>query len=146
MVELSEISIFYPNLPEYLDGLTILYVSDMHTRRFGPREQQLYQVMQQGCDLLLCSGDACFQFSFTPFELTETFFQTIPSIDFKIFPWNPVTSCSPTTYLFFPASFPVYKYHFTSLSKTGGKTKLHKLPMDGVRNLFNRIKNCRQCK
>ena len=68
MVKLSEISVFYPDLPDYLDGLTILHVSDMHTRRFGPREQQLHEVMQQGCDLLLCSGDTCFQFSFTPFE------------------------------------------------------------------------------
>ena len=68
MLELTEISLYYPHLPEYLNGLCILHVGDLHTRGYGPREQRLSEIMRQGCDLVASSGDNCFQLSLSLFE------------------------------------------------------------------------------
>ncbi len=61
MIELSEKTLFFPNLPAALDGLRILHATDLHTRGFGPVEQQLYHQMRQDCQMLVISGDCCFQ-------------------------------------------------------------------------------------
>jgi uncharacterized protein len=62
MIELTEIELFLPQLPESLDNLCILHAGDLHSNRYGPREQKLYQVLQEGCDILIFSGDFCHQF------------------------------------------------------------------------------------
>ena len=67
-MELTEISLYYRQLPEHLEGLRILHVGDLHTRGYGPREQRLGEIMRQGCDLVLSSGDNCYQLSLSPFE------------------------------------------------------------------------------
>ena len=61
MMQLSEITLFLPQVPQFLQGLRILFFSDMHTRGFGKREKQLKEFMTQPCDMLLCCGDSCFE-------------------------------------------------------------------------------------
>lgn len=61
MVKISEITLFLPQVPRLLQGLRILFFSDMHTLGFGTREEKLRQVMAQGCDILLCGGDCCYE-------------------------------------------------------------------------------------
>jgi len=62
MVEFTEISLHYPHLPETLDGLRIVHAGDLHTSGFGPHERILRQVIDQGCDMFVFSGDFCHQF------------------------------------------------------------------------------------
>lgn len=57
---LTEISLYMPQLPQFLENLRILHFSDMHTRRYGHNEKRLHQLLRQGCDLLTCSGDWCY--------------------------------------------------------------------------------------
>jgi len=61
MVELAEIEMFFPRLPESLENMCILHAGDLHSKRYGRREENLYQVLQQGCDILIFSGDFCHQ-------------------------------------------------------------------------------------
>lgn len=61
MVELTEIKLYLRQLPEELEGIVILHVSDLHIRRFGRNEKCLFEVMRQGCDLMVFSGDFCYQ-------------------------------------------------------------------------------------
>jgi len=61
MVKLTEISLYLPQLPDRLEGLRLVHFGDVHTRRCGPRERRLHEIVRQGCDLVLCSGDSCFQ-------------------------------------------------------------------------------------
>jgi predicted MPP superfamily phosphohydrolase len=62
MIELTEVELFLPQLPASLDNLCILHAGDLHSKRYGPREQKLYRVLQEGCDILIFSGDFCHQF------------------------------------------------------------------------------------
>jgi uncharacterized protein len=61
MVELTEITLHLPQLPDSLENLCLLHIGDLHARRFGRHEQQLCTVLRQECDLLLCTGDSCHQ-------------------------------------------------------------------------------------
>jgi predicted MPP superfamily phosphohydrolase len=60
-IVLTEQSLFLPQAPDFLEGLRILFFSDMHTLGYRNREKQLKQLMTQGCDLLLCGGDSCYE-------------------------------------------------------------------------------------
>jgi predicted MPP superfamily phosphohydrolase len=42
-----------------LEGLRIIQVSDLHCRWYGRREKQVGRLVQQGCDLLMITGDCC---------------------------------------------------------------------------------------
>ena len=57
MVELTEIELFLPQLPASLDNLCILHAGDLHSRGYGTGEEKLYQVLQQGCDILIRSEE-----------------------------------------------------------------------------------------
>lgn len=59
MVKLTDISLYFPHLPEHLEGLRIIQMSDLHSRRYGRREKQVHRFIQQPCDLLLNTGDCC---------------------------------------------------------------------------------------
>ncbi len=61
MLTLTEILLCKPDLPPGLDGLCIVHASDLHTRGFAKPEQGLYDVLSQGCDVLIYTGDFCFQ-------------------------------------------------------------------------------------
>lgn len=60
-LELTEISLCHPQLPPALDGLRLLQIADLHTRDYGPRERLVKQIIGQDADLLLATGDSCFQ-------------------------------------------------------------------------------------
>ena len=50
--------LYFPNLPRAFDGLRILHVSDIHTRRFGRIERRLRAILEQTtADLLVATGD-----------------------------------------------------------------------------------------
>jgi len=54
-----------------LDGLTLLHIGDLHTRGFGPKEKQLQKILEQSVDIIICSGDFCFQWGLSnPFVNT----------------------------------------------------------------------------
>ena len=57
--QLTEISLCLPHLPQSLDGLRIVQFSDLHSRKWGPREQVVREIIRQGCDLAVCTGDIC---------------------------------------------------------------------------------------
>jgi len=59
VLELTEIALYLPQLPPFLDSLAIVHFSDLHTRRLGPNERRLARLIQRGCDLATCSGDSC---------------------------------------------------------------------------------------
>lgn len=61
MVSLSEIDLYFPHLPQGLDGVVLLHIGDLHTRGFGTKEQCVQQVIDRGADMIFCSGDFCFQ-------------------------------------------------------------------------------------
>ena len=63
MVELSEISLYYPRLPGALDGLSLVFFSDLHCRNHGRKERKLHDFLRsRPAEMLLCAGDLCFQF------------------------------------------------------------------------------------
>ena len=62
MVELTEISLCFGNLPEQLEGMCIAHISDLHVRGYGTNERILHRVMREPCDMLICTGDMCYQF------------------------------------------------------------------------------------
>ena len=59
MLKLTEISLFLPQLPSNLENTRILHVTDLHTKGYGGREQCLHDVVREGCDLFICTGDTC---------------------------------------------------------------------------------------
>jgi len=64
MVEFTEIELYLPQLPDAMDGLRILHLSDLHTRGYGRRERKLHSWMRQNSkayDMLIISGDFCYQ-------------------------------------------------------------------------------------
>ncbi len=61
-IQLTEIDIYFPQLPTFLENRRILHVSDLHCLGFGLKEQQVLNIMREPADLLLCTGDACYQF------------------------------------------------------------------------------------
>jgi uncharacterized protein len=55
---LRDVTLRFPNLPPAWDGLSLLYLSDSHTRRRGRRERRLERLMDGlEADLLLFGGD-----------------------------------------------------------------------------------------
>jgi len=60
-MELTEISLYLPQLPEYLEGLRILQVGDLHTHGYQRKERSLRKVIEQGGDILAFTGDFCWQ-------------------------------------------------------------------------------------
>jgi hypothetical protein len=62
MLEFTEIDVFYPNLPEFMENLRILHIGDLHILHYGTKEQMIHKIMLEPADILLCSGDACYQF------------------------------------------------------------------------------------
>jgi len=64
-MELTEISLYLPQLPECLEGLRILQVGDLHTQGYQREERRLRKVIEQGCDILAFTGDFCWQWRFS---------------------------------------------------------------------------------
>jgi len=62
MVELTELELYWPDLPDELAGLSLIHVSDLHIRGDGPHEKCLRQVLRSPCDMLFGTGDFCYQF------------------------------------------------------------------------------------
>jgi uncharacterized protein len=60
-VQLTDVSLFLPRLPVFLEGRRVLHVADLHSRGFRATEKVLRSVLAEGADLLLISGDSCFQ-------------------------------------------------------------------------------------
>ena len=60
-VVLEEITLYMPQLPDFMDGVRILQVGDLHTIGFGWNEEHLQAVIRQGCDMLIFTGDFCYQ-------------------------------------------------------------------------------------
>jgi hypothetical protein len=73
MLELTEISLHLPQLPDYLRGLRILQVGDLHIRGYGQKERHLRRIISQGCDLLIFTGDFCHQLRFSNPFATQTY-------------------------------------------------------------------------
>jgi len=61
MTKLTELSLYFPQLPQALENIRILHISDLHTRGFRSKEQKIRQVIRQGFDMLVCTGDSCYQ-------------------------------------------------------------------------------------
>jgi len=72
MLELTEISLYLEQLPEELEGLQVLHVSDLHSRGYHGRERRLHEVMRQGCDLFVCTGDSCGQSAVSRLRRSES--------------------------------------------------------------------------
>ena len=62
MIRLNEVSLYYPELPDHLAGVRIVQVSDLHCRGYGSGEKRLAEVLGEGCDLVVNTGDNCYQF------------------------------------------------------------------------------------
>ena len=58
-MELTDITLAYPDLPVPLAGLRIVQLTDLHIHRFGSAERRVVDVLRQRCDLLVCTGDTC---------------------------------------------------------------------------------------
>lgn len=61
MVELTDISLYLPQLPESMEGVCVVHAGDLHSCCYGRREKILHRVMKQGCDVMIFSGDFCHQ-------------------------------------------------------------------------------------
>ncbi len=68
MTLLTEIELYYPDLPNGLNGLTILHIGDLHSSGWGRSENILQQILRipapnrtEVCDLVVFSGDMCHQ-------------------------------------------------------------------------------------
>ena len=61
MLELTEINLYFDQLPSYLDQICILHVTDMHIHSFIKHIHKLRDVMDQGCDMFVLTGDCCYQ-------------------------------------------------------------------------------------
>ncbi len=63
MLEFTEIELYLPQLPDAMDGLRILHLSDLHTRGYRRREKKLHRWMRENksYDMVIISGDFCFQ-------------------------------------------------------------------------------------
>ena len=59
MVIFTEISLFLPRLPDFLEGMRLLLASDLYTAGYGRNEKILGSIIRQGADLLLFVGDFC---------------------------------------------------------------------------------------
>jgi len=51
--------LFLPRLPDFMDGMSLLLASDLHTAGYGRNENILGSIIRQGGDLLLFAGDFC---------------------------------------------------------------------------------------
>lgn len=60
-LELTEISLFFERLPTPLEGLRIVQIADMHTRGFHRQERALARILREPCDLVVTTGDSCWQ-------------------------------------------------------------------------------------
>lgn len=58
---ITEITACFPSLPEELEGLRLIHVSDMHTRGYGATERRIRRVLEAGAEAVLCTGDSCWQ-------------------------------------------------------------------------------------
>ncbi len=64
MFEITEATLFYPDLPAALEGLRIVHVSDVHCFWLGRRERRLLEFLaDSSADMLLCTGDVCYDFT-----------------------------------------------------------------------------------
>ena len=69
MLELTNLHLYYPQLPQALENLRILHIGDLHAKGHAPREEALLDVVGQGCDLIVGTGDSCHQTRITsPFR------------------------------------------------------------------------------
>jgi len=72
MIILTEISLFLPNLPDSMENLRLIHMGDLHVVRYRSVEKSLRQVLQEGCDILICSGDFCYQIRYHNPFMKET--------------------------------------------------------------------------
>lgn len=57
-IQETQYTLYLANLPEALDGLTILHLSDLHSKQFGQRQAKLLRVInQEPYDLVALTGD-----------------------------------------------------------------------------------------
>ncbi|MBN2212083.1 MAG: metallophosphoesterase [Sedimentisphaerales bacterium] len=58
---ITDIIACFPTLPEPLDGLRLVHLTDMHIRGYGVTERRVRSVLESGGDMVLCTGDSCWQ-------------------------------------------------------------------------------------
>ena len=57
-IQETQYTLHLANLPEALDGLTILHLSDLHSKQFGQKQAKLLRVInQEPYDLVALTGD-----------------------------------------------------------------------------------------
>ena len=59
VLELTDIALHLPQLPQSLDSLVVVNFSDLHAHRSRSKERIIAELIQQGSDLITCSGDSC---------------------------------------------------------------------------------------
>ena len=80
--------IYLPNLPEVFDGLRVVHVSDIHTRRFGRLERRLRAILETtDADLLVATGDFKAHVSTNPKPVLESLKKIFDGLDY---PWGKV--------------------------------------------------------
>lgn len=76
-LEVRHYRIVHSRLADALGGAKVVFLSDLHMRRFGPREQEIIRILQEEKpDIILLGGDyISFQASYDP---VMAFFQELP--------------------------------------------------------------------
>lgn len=76
-LEVRHYRIVHSRLADALGGAKVVFLSDLHMRRFGPREQEIIRILQEEKpDIILLGGDyISFQGSYDP---VMAFFQQLP--------------------------------------------------------------------
>jgi len=60
-LNLTKLTLHFETLPLALDGMTILQIGDLHTQGYTWKEKCVKEIVSHGADMILCSGDFCFQ-------------------------------------------------------------------------------------